>query len=288
MKVEKNKNLKKLTTFRVGGKADFFVEVENINELLKAIDFAKTKKIPYVVIGNSSNILINDKGFRGLVIKLTNNRIEKTGTNKMKCWAGTDLSYLVTKSINMELSGTEFLAGIPGTIGGALISNAGMGGKQVSDIINKITLIKNGKEIIKANKDYYNFSYRSSSIKPQNEIITEVEFNLKKSNKEKILKNIKTYTKSRINQPSGFSAGSIFKNPKEDFAGRLIEKTKLKGKIRGDAIISPKHGNFIINKGKASSSDIKWLIKNMQQKVLNKYGVHLKREIKYLNERRWA
>lgn len=285
MKIEKNKKLKNYTTIRIGGKADFFVDAKSINDVLKAEEFARRKKIPLAVIGWGSNILISDKGFRGLVIKM-DYKFCDVKDNKITCGAGAPLVQLLSLALENNLGGTEFLAGIPGTLGGAIAGNAGTGSKNISQIIESVKVLKNN-ELIKVKPNYFNFGYRESKIKTGEDIILEATLKLKKSDKKKIKKEVTNLLKKRLNQPKGFSAGSIFKNPKNYYAGQLIEKVGLKGENKGKAQISTEHGNFIINLGGATAENIKYLIKKVQKEVMNKFGVQLDREIRFLEERGW-
>lgn len=286
MKILKNKILKKYTTFRIGGKADFFAEPESIDEIIKAVQFAKEKKIPFVVMGNGSNILVNDKGYRGLVIKMKNEKL-KIKNDLMVCEAGVPLSRIINEALKHKLSGTEFLAGIPGTLGGAIVGNAGTSNKRISDILESVKLLKSNGKIIETKKDYFKFGYRESKIKKNGDIILEAILKLKKNDKKIIQKNITKIIKKREKQPYGYSAGSVFKNPEKYKAAELIEKAGLKDRKKGDAQISKEHANFIINLEKATSSDVKYLINEVRKEVLNKFSVQLEREIRYLNKRGW-
>ncbi len=286
MKIEKNKSLKNLTTFKIGGKADFFVEAKNNNDILKAVNFAKKQKIPSVLIGNGSNILINDRGFRGLVIKIQNTNC-KIQNSLLICEAGVTLAKITQIAMKNGLTGVEFLLGIPGSLGGAIVGNAGTKKKSISDIIESVKILNN-KGVIDVPKDYFDFSYRDSKIKKNNDIILEATLKLKKiANREKIKTLYHKFIKLRVNQPKGYSAGSIFKNPPNFKAGELIEKCQLKGLRKGDAEVSRKHANFIINLGKATALDVNYLITKIQKEVLNKFGVQLVREIRYLDQKGW-
>jgi UDP-N-acetylmuramate dehydrogenase len=284
MKIEKNKSLKEFTTWRVGGPADYFVNAETNNDVKEAIIFANTNKIPFVIIGNGSNILVNDKGFRGIVIKLSNKEIKLASKNKITCSAGLQLSQLLKFINEKNLYGAEFLWGIPGTIGGAIVGNAGMNNQEIKDILINITTVDKDGKIKKIRKSDIKFSYRNSELKKKNMIILSAE--LKLSNKN--IAELKNLHKKRSNQPKGFSAGSVFKNPsKKIAAGKLIDEASLKGKKIGGAEVSKTHGNFILNKKNAKASDILKLIEEIQKRIKNKFGVQLKREIRILGERGW-
>ena len=285
MKIIKNKNLKEYTTFKIGGKANFFVDAKSINDIVNAVSFARNRNISFVILGNGSNILVDDKGYRGMVIKVANLGCRING-NMLECQAGTPLSYLVSRAASNSLSGVECLVGIPGTLGGAIVGNAGTKNKSISKIIRSVKILQNGK-IKEVENSYFKFSYRDSKIKKTNDVILAATLELKKSDKTQIEKIQSKILKLRKNQPKGYSAGSIFKNPKKIKVGELIEKAGLKGLERGGAQISSKHANFIINKGKATSSDIKYLISKIQKDVFLKFGVLIEREIRYLGEKGW-
>lgn len=286
MKIEKNKNLKKYTTFRVGGKADFFINAETTKEVIEAVDFAKTKKLPLAIIGNGSNILVNDKGFRGVVIKISNKECE-IFENEAICGAGITLSELLAKVNKKGLGGIEFLWGIPGTLGGAIVGNAGSGKDEIKNYIKSVKIIEGTGNIRNVTAEELGFNYRESRLKNTNQVIIEATLILKKINNEQVKKIVSKLVQKRAKQPKGYCAGSIFKNPKNNYAGRLIEKAGLKGEKRGEAQISPEHANFIINLGGARAEDIKYLITKIQKEVSAKFGIKLEREIRYLDERGW-
>jgi UDP-N-acetylmuramate dehydrogenase len=286
MKIFKNKKLGEYTTYKIGGPADFFVDAKTEDDIISATDFARKRKIPMTIIGNGSNILINDKGFRGLIIKVSN-----TGCsfeeNAVTCQAGTPIAFLINEALKRNLGGLEFLSGIPGTISGALVGNAGMGDKWISDAFIEAKIIQPDGNIKKIGSDYCNFDYRDSTLKESQDTVLEVTLRLEDKEKKKILNNIKKYSEKRKNQPKGYSCGSVFRNPDTKKAGQLIEKAGLKGATIGGAMISQDHANFIINKGEAKAEDIIALIKLVEKEVKDKFGVQLKRELRMLNEQSW-
>ena len=286
MKIQKNKSLKEYTTFKVGGKTDFFIESKTTKDNIEAVDFARKKKLPLAIIGNGSNILVNDKGFRGVTVRISSKECD-IYQNEVTCGTGIMLPELLKAISKKGLGGIEFLWGIPGTLGGAIMGNAGIGKNSIGNYIKSVKIIEKTGNIKNISDDELDFSYRHSNFKKTGEIILEATLELKKTNAERTKIAIKKFVKKRKEQPKGFTAGSIFKNPKNLYAGRLIEKAGLKGEKRGEAQISKKHANFIINLGDASSSDIKYLIKLIQKKVMNKYSVQLQKEICYLEERGW-
>lgn len=280
MEIQENISLKEYSSFKVGGSARYFLLAENKEDIISAI---QEIKLPFYIIGGASNILFPDKGLNALVIKINNNEFEIID-NDIQVGAGISTAVFLQKCVESNLSGAEFLAGIPGTIGGAINSNAGAFKNSMQDIIEEVLVLnsENLETRILKNSEC-NFSYRDSLFKNKNNlIILSCKIKLKKENKEKILQQIKINLETRKeNQPYEFpSAGSIFKNPKDYSAGQLIEEVGLKGfKING-AEVSTKHANFIINKGDASSEDIKEIIKIIKEKVKEKFNIELEEEIK--------
>lgn len=284
--VERNISLKEYTTFKIGGSAKYFFEAKTEQEIIKAITVAKQLKLPFFVLGGGSNILVDDKGYKGLVIKIKNNEI-KIKNNKIEVGAGVMLGRVVNIATKNNLSGMEWAAGIPGTIGGSIWGNAGAFNSSMSNIIKFVKVLdikKNFKSINFNNKDC-KFEYRDSIFKKkQNIIIISVEINLKKSNKKIINNKVKEYFNYRIkHQPLNIpSAGSIFKNNVKFSAGELIEKCGLKGNSIGGAKISEKHANFIVNFKNATAKDVQSLINLAKKRTKTKFGVVLREEINFL------
>ena len=299
--LKKNVSLKNYTTFKIGGPAKYFFETKNKKDLIKAILVAKSKKLPFFILGGGSNLLVSDEGFRGLVIKILFSKSYFLNS-QISAEAGTILAELLSATLNTGLTGLEWAAGIPGTVGGAIYGNAGAFKKSMKDITKTVTVleIKNQKSNIKnlRNKDC-KFCYRNSIFKQKkNLIILSATLQLKKGNKLKIEKRIKEYLNYRKEtQPLNFpSAGSVFKNPKNFSAGelgeedkssslsfaaaRLIEECGLKGKRIGNVKISEKHANFIVNLGGGKAKDVKKLINLAKKKVKNKFSITLEEEIR--------
>jgi len=282
-KIEKNINLAPLTTFKIGGPAKYFCQVRTEKELIQAIKWAKKKKTPYFVIGGGSNLLISDKGFKGLVIKLSMEQCQLI-ENKLLLGSALRLSQAVRFLVKNNLTGLEWAAGIPGTVGGAVRGNAGAFGQEISDCLLKAIVLRGSKIIELKNKEI-RFTYRQSIFKKNKDIILSVVLKLKKGERRKNEKLIQNNIQRRKKgQPSQPSAGCIFKNPKQKNAGALIDQCGLKGKqIRG-AKVSEKHANFIINTGQAKARDVKNLIELIKKQVKDKFNIELKEEIEYLGE----
>ena len=286
MKFQRNISLAKYTTFRIGGQAKYFFIAKTKKDLILAIQEAKRKKLPFFILGNGSNILISDKGFDGLVIKIQNSKF-KILNSKIIAGAGVHLGKLVNESAVKRLSGLEWAIGIPGTVGGAVYGNAGAFKKSMGDVVKEVEVYdtKNQEFKILKNKNC-KFGYRDSIFKHnKNLIIVSATIKLKKGNKKEIKKKIKEYLNyKKKTQPLSFhSAGSIFKNSKNFSAAELIERCNLKGKKIGKAKISEKHANFIINLGGAKAEDVIKLINLIKKSVKNKFGIILKEEIQYLD-----
>jgi len=285
--VKKNISLKNFTTFKIGGKAKYFFTAESKKELMKAVFAAKKLKLPFFILGRGSNILVSDRGYKGLVIKIDNDElVTKIKKSKITAGAGLSLGRLLISAADHGLSGIEWLVGIPGTVGGAIYGNAGGFGKSMKDIVEKVEILDSKSLKLKSyNLKDCRFSYRESTFKKNKSlIILSAVLKLKKSSKLKIGKQIKKYLNyKKERQPLSFpSAGSIFKNPPGFSAGELIEKCGLKGKKIGGVKISEKHANFIINFGEGRERDVKKMIKLIKQKVKNKFKVSLEEEIQFL------
>lgn len=274
--------LSRFTTFRIGGPADYYLEPKDRDDLLKLIKYLKEINYPYIIIGNGSNILISDDGIRGAAINLefgfTKIEVMK---NKVFAEAGIRLSKLVDVCIEHSLVGIENLAGIPGTLGGAVLMNAGAYGGEISDYIKEVEVL-DGTEIKFLKKEECGFSYRKSNL--EGKIILSAEFELPFGDKTKAKERRKELLlKRNQSQPVELpNAGSIFKNPPGDYAARLIEQAGLKGLTIGGAKVSEKHANFIVNFNNASANDVLELMKIIQQTVFQKFGIMLEPEIKMI------
>ena len=284
-KLIENYPMREYTSFKCGGNAKYLIYPESVEELIKIIGISKKNNLEFLVLGKGTNVLVSDRGFNGIIIStLKLNKINFGGEN-LRCEAGVKISSLLRFCIENSLKGLEFLAGIPGTIGGAVKNNAGLKNEWISEKIDYVKFfdVNSGKIIKKEKKDIF-FDYRKSEF-DSSKIILEVNFKPEKEKKEKIVLNIKKYIEERRNkQPEGYSAGSIFKNPYPYYAGELIEKCGLKGYSIGDCYISEKHANFIINKGNGKAIDVYKLIKIIKEKVKEKFNIELETEIQLIGE----
>ena len=274
-------SLQKYTSFRTGGPAEIFVEPVDTSELKKVLQFCKDEQKKIFVFGKGTNILVNDNGVKGVVIHLGRvnfNNIERHNSFVLS-GAGVTLSKLIRTAALEGLGGMEALAGIPGTVGGAVMMNAGGKYGDISDTINSLTTMTFDGRIIRHKRGDVEFSYRGCNLSKQ--IVIEVEFQLKESKIEVVLEKMdEIYKKKQETQPLGtFNAGSIFKNTPQYKAAELIDKANLKGLKVGGAIVSEKHANFIVNTGNATSTDILELIKIIKKTIKQKYNISLEEEI---------
>ncbi|MDD5354011.1 MAG: UDP-N-acetylmuramate dehydrogenase [bacterium] len=277
--------LKNLTTFHIGGKAQHYFIVNSLPELQEKLAAIRRKKVKYYILGSGSNILVQDQVLKGAVIKLGPGFTKlRRKNNTLIAGGAVTISRLLSYCRAHNLTGAEFLWGIPGTVGGAVKGNAGTGDKSIADIIKGVSGISGLGNLEQLPVEKLFFSYRGSNI-GDIFIITEVELALHKSSKHVIKKNTDKYRQLRSSQPRGYSAGCIFKNPSGQIAGALIEFAGLKGKTSGSAIISPKHANFILNKnGRAKARNVWDLIVLIRKTVQQTSGITLELEIKTWGE----
>ena len=277
--------LKNYTSFKIGGSAKYFFKVKTTKDLIKKIQMAKELNLPFFILGGGSNLLVSDKGYNGVVIKIENLYLNYR-ENKITASAGTELKDVVNFSTKKELKGLEWAMGIPGTIGGAVRGSIKAFGESISNIIESVEVLKVPELKIKNYKAKdCKFDYKESIFKKnKNLIILSCIFKLKKGNKKQIKNKIEYFLDYRKkNHPLDFpSAGSIFKNPEEKNAWELIKRCGLEGKKIGGAQISKKHSNFIINLGNASSKDVLELIDLIKKQVKKKFNIKLEPEIFYL------
>lgn len=280
-----NEPMKNHTSYGIGGPAEAFINPHNYEDLLKIINYSKQNSVPICFIGSGSNLLVSDKGIKGIVIspKKSFKRLEFK-ENIIFAESGVMLGSLVRKSTKRNLTGLESLIGVPGTLGGALVMNAGAFGSEISNFLKSVSLITSDGNLINLKADQILFEYRYSNFKDE-EFILSATFELSKETPDIIYQKKQIASKGRkTNQPLKYrSAGSIFKNPNSKFAaGYLIEKVGLKGHRVGNAEISDHHANFFINHGNATSNDIIKLIKIAKEKVLNQFNINLELEVKLI------
>jgi len=284
MEILKNISLKKYNTFKIGGRTKFFCVAKDKEDIVKAITLAGKQNLPFFILGAGSNLLISDKGFSGLIIKMQNTNYKLQNT-KIFAGAGAKLAELLNVSVKNELAGLEWAIGIPGTVGGAIFGNAGAFGKSMKNIIGEVKVfnIKTGKIESFKNKKCEFGSRKSIFKKNRNLIILSAEIRLKKDDKKNIKSRLEKFLEHRReSQPLDFpSAGSVFMNPNNFSAGKLIENCGLKGKRIGSAEISKKHANFIVNLGEARAKDVIKLINLAKKSVKNKFHIILEEEIQY-------
>ncbi len=279
-----NESLKKHTTYGIGGPADLMIFPKSKQDLIKVIEIINENKIKLTILGSGSNVLVSDNGIRGAVISLKNSLKQiEVDDNILYAECGTMLGKIVKHAVKNNLIGLENLNGVPGTLGGALIMNAGAWGGEISENLIHVEVINSKSEIQKIQKKDLNFSYRQSSFN-KDDILLSAKFNLKKADKDIIKENfIEAQSGRKKSQPlNKRSAGSLFKNPKNNSAGKLLDEAGLKGLSIGDAKISKKHANFFINDGDASSRDMLMLIKKAHKEVKDKFNVNLSLEVKLL------
>ncbi len=285
-----NEPMKKHTTFKVGGPAEIYIKIQTIEELKQIKELAEKEQIPTTIIGNGSNILVTDKGIKGLVIKIEIKKLEiqKEAEDKIEITvgAGNKLAELTQNLAKQNISGLEELSGIPGTIGGAIKMNAGAHGKEIKDIIKQVKILDETNNIKTLQNNDLQFGYRKSIFTKQKYIILEATLNLTTAPKEQIQEKIKKYLKIRKqNQPLEYpSAGSTFKREENFITAQQIDEAGLKGYQIGGAAISEKHAGFIINKGNATAQDIQDLIKYIQNKIYEKTGKKIELEIEIIGE----
>lgn len=284
--VKYNEPMKNHTSFRVGGPADIFIIPEKAWQVISAIKLFKENNIPFFIMGNGTNIVVRDGGFKGAVIKLTSlNNISVEG-NKIKAQSGAFLSNVSMEALKNSLKGMEFASGIPGTVGGAVTMNAGAYGPEIKDVIESAVLCDYDGNLFCFNRDELELSYRHSIVQKGNYIVLEAVFALEKGDSTAIRSRMEELNRRRADkQPLNYpSAGSTFKRPEGHFAGKLIEDAGLKGYSIGGAKVSEKHAGFIINYNNATARDIIELIKKVQEIVNEKFGVLLEPEIKIIGE----
>ena len=279
--------MKNHTTFRIGGPADYFVTPKDEKEIAAVIEICKKREIPYYIVGNGSNLLVGAKGYRGVVIQIfkTMNHI-RVSENEIYAAAGSSLAQIASAALAAELTGFEFAAGIPGTIGGAVVMNAGAYGGEMKDVLASVQVLTEEGELKTLSLEELKLGYRTSIIPKKNYIVIGARILLKPGKKEEIKARMDELREMRVSkQPLEYpSAGSTFKRPEGYFAGKLIQDAGLKGFSVGGAMVSEKHSGFVINTGNATASDVKKLISEVAACVKEQTGVTLEPEVKQMGE----
>lgn len=277
-----NEPMKRHTSFGIGGEAEAFILPADEEDILNCLSFLQKEGIPYYILGNGTNILVSDQGLKGAVIKL-GRVFEGIDLSKASSLAGTPLPKLLNLLGERGLSGLEHLAGIPGTVGGAVVVNAGIPSFEIGEAVKAVRVFKEGKCIWLSRGDI-EFFYRGSSLKDS--LVLEVVFSLRESSPREVQGAMKeVLEKRRLTQPlRERSAGCVFKNPPSVSAGELLEKAGAKGLCQGEACVSSKHANFIINEGNAKARDVIALIKRCRELVKEKFNIELQLEIELWGE----
>ena len=277
--------MKKHTTFRIGGDADLFLRMENPRQLKDVQNYLRKLEIPYYVLGNGSNLLVSDEGYSGVILEIADkmNTIRVEG-NSIIAQAGALMSKIAHVAYEHGLTGFEFAAGIPGTIGGGVVMNAGAYGGELKNVVTTVEVLDQNGEFLSLDNQTMEFGYRTSVLKKHPFIVTEVRIQLQEGCKEEIKATMDDLAaKRREKQPLEYpSAGSTFKRPEGYFAGKLIMDAGLRGYQVGGAQVSEKHCGFVINKGEATAADVKQLIADVQREVKNQFDVELEREVIFL------
>lgn len=286
-KVRINEPMNRHTTFRIGGPADYFLLPSSSEEVKGILEICKEESLQYFILGNGSNLLVSDEGYRGVIIQLYRNYggLTVEGT-EIRAGAGVLLSQIAAAARNESLTGFEFAGGIPGTLGGAVVMNAGAYGGELKDVLKEAVVMDREGNIFTVPVEKLAMGYRTSLVKTAGYLVLEVVISLKKGSQEEIRDTMKDLADRRISkQPLEYpSAGSTFKRPEGYFAGKLIMDAGLRGYQVGDAQVSEKHCGFVINKGNATAADVLTLIENVREKVQEQFGVTLEPEVKFLGE----
>ena len=285
--VYRNEPMKKHTTFRIGGPADYYLCPHSAKEIQKVVEICREEKIPYFILGNGSNLLVSDKGYRGAVIQLWKNVSDiRVDGCLIEAKAGASLAKIAAQALEEGLTGMEFAAGIPGTLGGAVVMNAGAYGGEMKDILKEALVMDEEGKIFTLEKENLKLGYRTSIVKEKGYIVLAATLELKPGNREEIRKLMEDLKQRRAEkQPLDMpSAGSTFKRPEGYFAGKLIMDAGLRGFSVGGAQISEKHCGFVVNTGEASASDVLNLIREVQKRVRENSGVEVETEVKFLGE----
>lgn len=286
--VKLNEDMKLHTTFRIGGPADYYVEPNTKEEVKQLLLLCRKEEMPYYIIGNGSNLLVGDKGFRGIIIQIGKHlsKISFKENGQVTAQTGVMLSKLAMEIAEHSYTGFEFAAGIPGTLGGAVTMNAGAYGGEIKDCIVSALVVNQKGEFITLSKEQLELSYRNSIIQKEQYIVLEATFQFEKADKTKVLETISDLNQRRRDkQPLNYpSAGSTFKRPEGYFAGKLIMDAGLKGYRVGGIMVSDKHCGFVVNVDNGTAKEALMLIEDVKRKVLEEFGVELEPEVRLIGE----
>ena len=279
--------MKKHTTFRIGGPADYYVTPHSGGEAAQVIKACREWKLPFYILGNGSNLLVSDKGFRGVIIQMFKNYSEVSVDGVcVTARAGALLSKIAKTALENNLTGLEFAAGIPGTLGGAVVMNAGAYGGEMKDVLEEVGVLSGEGEILRLKREELDLGYRTSVIARKGYIVLEAKMRLQEGKREAIASRMEELKEKRVSkQPLELpSAGSTFKRPEGNFAGKLIMEAGLRGFSVGDAQVSEKHCGFVVNKGGATALQVRELMQEVIRRVEETSGVTLEPEVKMLGE----
>jgi UDP-N-acetylmuramate dehydrogenase len=289
-RLKKAVSLREYAHFKVGGLADYFFSATSISDLIQAFLIARGYNMPYYIIGGGYNLLFDDDGFRGLIIKNDVQGLKITGAAEIQVLAGTPISELVEFCIVRSLSGFEFLAGIPGTVGGAVFGNAGAFDCDIGDFLKEALILDRNGEQLRVDRDYFDFDYRQSRLRTSRDLLLRATFKLKSGTQQEIKDKIAENLKKRENKHPPWDvacAGSYFKNPVQPdgeriAAARLLDQVGAKNLRIGGAAVFSGHANFIINKQGATAQDILQLARELKKRVKQEFGIVLEEEVIYL------
>lgn len=286
--VQANEPLARHTALRIGGPADLFTTVDSVQALKQAVELAWECRVPCHVLGGGSNVLVSDAGVRGLVV-LNRTRAVTFGELRVRAESGASFSTVARRCVARGLAGLEWAASIPGTVGGAVVGNAGAWGGDVASTLVQATVLEPGGDVVDWPVERFSYGYRTSALKQQSlkgtprAIVLAAEFTLQVGDRGTLEGKVaEMAARRKSSQPPGATCGSVFKNPPGDYAGRLVEAAGLKGRRRGGAEISSVHANFVVNHGRAMATDVKALIDEAYVAVRAQFGISLELEIELL------
>lgn len=273
------------TTFRIGGPADCFLQPENTEQLIRVQRYLRMVGVPFFILGNGSNLLVSDQGYHGVILQIGSRMSRITVQDgRITAEAGAALAQVARTAMENGLTGLEFASGIPGTVGGGMVMNAGAYGGELGGVTERVTVVNRDSEIMELDNETMEFGYRTSVIRANDLTVTEAVFLLERGDKEQIREKMEELAaRRREKQPLEFpSAGSTFKRPAGYFAGKLIMEAGLRGYQSGGARISDKHCGFIVNTGGATAQDVRDVIRKAQSEVKEKFNVNLEPEVQFL------